>query len=1579
MNSSEYSSIALAHWIISKLEQENDFAAEGLPAIDIKKLFSELVTPLFPATKFSIAISGMNLTATDFQEIARHTGLVGIREFADDLHIAAEWRNDRFRHPRTIALAGGYNPGVHTLGHYARPLSADLARLLIEDAHEKLPVRFPDSPELHRQFLSELLRGGAELESLLSLEACADYLACWDALRPKQGNRAPWLALPALGLLADEELFSADHIGKRLALNLATVRQVRTLRASDLRARLRRRYQNPAQQAKMTEAATAVEAYLDGTPHRIDNLLTLTKALVVARPPKDEPIEDDNPPPDPDPNPPQPPTLTGEATDALLDGREEDLAAIADAIDEAWEEFNAEPREEIEIPVTLPSNQQEVTGTTAINRKVLDWVQAFCNEKHWGGFLNTTEMSVAVALAGAADRSPVFVSPDQVVTIEGEALSLETLLEGWDQVLPEQIGRQTQLAATWKEFQTVRSSLLPHLGKLIYHARSWLDGRPAILIQVRRYLELAANLYRETQEHYQVMASYSPDWARAALEALLALDIVQVRVRLPNGKLAAKAVLLPTHPLHLWRNERLSTLLRGLAQSATLTAADREVVCKELERPEQFLSVVRLGSVPAGHGLNQLLPITSQIEGLPVFENLTNACSGSDGAHALRKALDQYIILHPNHPYPLRVALVNPPQPEQLMMELVGLLNDPRYRGGQKLSAIDATIYATGQHADRLRAALSFSDTQKEDAVQEKIAADRLHLHLDQTCLNGEPPLSEIVSRIQARPCHVAAIFDESTIRLRQRDAGRNLPMSPFCLRYEVKLDRLSGRIELRPQPGESPFSEFLLLMSALEGTQRAVTPQAYADAEMLAETADEILQGERPAARWLFLADRALPSEAGMKSVRIWERREGMRDTFLAARDFRPLARLMRSAFGNLHCNLTVTLEHMSRLLHQGARLLGSGVLDIIKTQDGLPDQKKVVGFAGLLFAARDVQRRYPGALVLSVDHPLARLWLRTGTRTLADRCDLLALWKDETAAVFHLIAIEVKASDSDQLDAARLTHAVEQLQNTLEAVDDGLAAATLQPRSPLAIPRCEMLKQTLARAAQTHSGDAALDRANRLCWGGWLVELFTVETGKTAPPIQTSGLIVSVLLRRETAGTLEPLKPAIQWPITQRILGLPEIDELLNWEPSAPPAASANPSDPVVRPAPVLSAPEPVAPLIAGNSQQGVVTPADEIPPAPLCQRGVASPQSVTMAADRIPPVVKPASPVPAPATDLIWPPPVNALGLIGQSQAVDLLVKQAQMVKALGERFPDKLLVGPAGVGKSTLAYNIGALLNRELLFFNGAALRRPGDLLEPLIQKGLAPPPAETGMMRIAPCLIFIDEVHGISAAVATALLSALDDRRITSIEGGLYDFNQAVFLLATTDQGKLSEAFQSRPNKTWLRSYTLHELAGIVWLRGKECLDGAELTQEACYEIAARARCNPRRSVRELSEALRPHFFHCAMQQAADTPSLQQAAALMTADQIAAFYETQGIDYNGIDDVARRFLRYLEQHGSVSEATLRQALGLTHQQDFVEAAEYLTRLGLIETSSAGRSLTREGRRYLNANLPPDLRQRISRAM
>lgn len=49
--------------------------------------------------------------------------------------------------------------------------------------------------------------------------------------------------------------------------------------------------------------------------------------------------------------------------------------------------------------------------------------------------------------------------------------------------------------------------------------------------------------------------------------------------------------------------------------------------------------------------------------------------------------------------------------------------------------------------------------------------------------------------------------------------------------------------------------------------------------------------------------------------------------------------------------------------------------------------------------------------------------------------------------------------------------------------------------------------------------------------------------------------------------------------------------------------------------------------------------------------------------------------------------WPPAVNALGMIGQDEIARELDNQARKAKGWGERFLDKLFVGPAGVGKTT----------------------------------------------------------------------------------------------------------------------------------------------------------------------------------------------------------------------------------------------------------------------------------------------------
>jgi hypothetical protein len=152
----------------------------------------------------------------------------------------------------------------------------------------------------------------------------------------------------------------------------------------------------------------------------------------------------------------------------------------------------------------------------------------------------------------------------------------------------------------------------------------------------------------------------------------------------------------------------------------------------------------------------------------------------------------------------------------------------------------------------------------------------------------------------------------------------------------------------------------------------------------------------------------------------------------------------------------------------------------------------------------------------------------------------------------------------------------------------------------------------------------------------------------------------------------------------------------------------------------------------------------------------------------------------------------------------------------------------------------------------------------------------------------------------------------------------------------------------------------------------------DLTSQRLDNIAAlmeqQMRCQPRRAVRALTQMLIPHF-HGATHQGREKVDYARIAAALSPEAVAAWFDGHGTDLNGLDALARSYLAYLRRSGATSGERLQQALGITNRPDFVEVDEYLVRLGLVTISAAGRTLTRDGIRYLTA--PFDLRERISR--
>ena len=278
----------------------------------------------------------------------------------------------------------------------------------------------------------------------------------------------------------------------------------------------------------------------------------------------------------------------------------------------------------------------------------------------------------------------------------------------------------------------------------------------------------------------------------------------------------------------------------------------------------------------------------------------------------------------------------------------------------------------------------------------------------------------------------------------------------------------------------------------------------------------DGVLADAAPGAFWFFFADRALPTPGRVGVARILESHDGRRRSVCYDASYERLALLLRRPLDDF--NLRFSLPEVQELLGEGVVLLGDGLLNLFKA-DAQPDTGRVRGFAGMLIAARDYRTRHPGALVVSVDTKLARLWLRLADTDSAERCDLLALRRDEGGVTVD--AIEVKTAGGPAgVPEGDVRKATDQLTATLKAIRSGLDEGTTgEEASPLAAPRQEMLKEVFVSGCQS----ALASPEDRTRWAEWLQVLFPEQ--ESADAIRLRGTVCAVELRSNTPSSHERL----------------------------------------------------------------------------------------------------------------------------------------------------------------------------------------------------------------------------------------------------------------------------------------------------------------------------------------------------------------------------------------------------------------------------------------------------------------------
>ena len=302
------------------------------------------------------------------------------------------------------------------------------------------------------------------------------------------------------------------------------------------------------------------------------------------------------------------------------------------------------------------------------------------------------------------------------------------------------------------------------------------------------------------------------------------------------------------------------------------------------------------------------------------------------------------------------------------------------------------------------------------------------------------------------------------------------------------------------------------------------------------------------------------------------------------------------------------------------------------------------------------------------------------------------------------------------------------------------------------------------------------------------------------------------------------------------------------------------------------------------------------------------------------------------------------------VGQDTVKRNLKVMIDAAAGRGEPMDHLLFAGPAGLGKTTLAYLAAKAFGSQVRLTSGPSLERAGDLAALLTN-------LEPGDV------LFIDEIHRMNRAIEEVLYPAMESRKLPLIVGKgpsarslVLDLPPFTLLGATTRENLLSHPLRTRFGAILrLDYYCTEEIRQII--ERNAALLGTVITPDAALFLAGAARATPRVANRLLRRAR--DYAEVLGKGAIDLEAAQETLKLLD------------VDHRGLEPQDRLLIRTIAEKykgGPVGIATLSAALSEDRGviEDIYEP--YLMSIGFLQRTAGGRVLLPDAYDHMGLERP-----------